>query len=102
MLNKFEKVLKILFTFFNLSGQYQLAAAACFYRLPIRMITIDPYFTAILVSEKVKYVNNSGKMYFYCFASRYQGGQLFRIMLQSLVRLKLKLQAHVTDNYEML
>ena len=100
MLNKFEKVLKILFTLFNLSGQYQLAAAACFYRLPIRMITID--LTAILVSEKVNCVNNSGKMYFYCFASRYQGGQLFRIMLQSLVRLKLKLQAHVTDNYEML
>ena len=99
MLNKFEKVLKILFTFFNLSGQYQLAAAACFYRLPIRMITID--LTAILVSEKVNCVNNSGKMYFYCFASRYQGGQLFRIMLQSLVRLKLKLQAHVTDNFEM-
>ena len=63
MLNKFEKVLKILFTFFNLSGQYQLAAAAaaCFYRLPIRMITIDPYFTAILVSEKVNYVNNMGR-----------------------------------------
>ena len=100
MLNKFEKFLKILFTFLNFSGQYQLAAAACFYRLPIRMITID--LTAILVSEKVNYVNNSGKMYFYCFASRYQGGQLFRIMLQSLVRLKLKLQAHVTDNYEML
>ena len=92
--------LKILFSFLNLSGQYQLAAAACFYRLPIRMITID--LTAILVSEKVNCVNNSGKMYFYCFASRYQGGQLFRIMLQSLVRLKLKLQAHVTDNYEML
>ena len=100
MLNNFEKFLKILFIFLNLSGQYQLAAAACFYRLPIRMITID--LTAILVSEKVNYVNNSGKMYFYCFASRYQGGQLFRIMLQSLVRLKLKLQAHVTDNYEML